>query len=100
MRVSLFFCSCFEFLTSKPVTTWSFWLWPRSKAIEQLLTSVLFFSFPVKPQIYEKAVSPLPEPILYPFGSRQILTCTVYGIPQPTIKWLWRPCNHNHSKAR
>ncbi|KAK1340747.1 hypothetical protein QTO34_017140 [Cnephaeus nilssonii] len=61
------------------------------------LTATLIVN--VKPQIYEKAVSPFPEPILYPLGSRQILTCTIYGIPQPTIKWLWHPCNHNHSKA-
>lgn len=54
----------------------------------------------VKPQIYEKSVSSFPDPALYPRGSRQILTCTVYGIPQPAIKWFWRPCNQNLSKAR
>ncbi|KFO33339.1 Vascular endothelial growth factor receptor 1 [Fukomys damarensis] len=54
----------------------------------------------VKPQIYEKAVSSFPEPTLYPLGSRQVLTCTVYGIPQPTVQWFWHPCNHNHSRAR
>ncbi|EHB00456.1 Vascular endothelial growth factor receptor 1, partial [Heterocephalus glaber] len=54
----------------------------------------------VKPQIYEKAVSSFPEPTLYPLGSRQVLTCTVYGIPQPTVRWFWHPCNHNHSRAR
>ncbi|XP_036312145.1 vascular endothelial growth factor receptor 1 isoform X3 [Pipistrellus kuhlii] len=69
----------------------------QSNVVKNLTTTLIVN---VKPQIYEKAVSPFPEPILYPLGSRQILTCTVYGIPQPTIKWLWRPCNHNHSKAR
>uniref|UniRef100_A0A2K6FS75 Platelet-derived growth factor receptor-like protein n=1 Tax=Propithecus coquereli TaxID=379532 RepID=A0A2K6FS75_PROCO len=62
------------------------------------LTATLIVN--VKPQIYEKALSSFPDPTLYPLGSRQILTCTVYGIPQPTIKWFWHPCNHNHSKAR
>ncbi|XP_074842058.1 vascular endothelial growth factor receptor 1 isoform X2 [Carettochelys insculpta] len=54
----------------------------------------------VKPQIYEKAVSSLPDSNLYPLGSKQLLTCTVYGIPQPTVTWLWHPCRQNHSKAR
>uniref|UniRef100_A0A8C8SQB5 Vascular endothelial growth factor receptor 1 n=1 Tax=Pelusios castaneus TaxID=367368 RepID=A0A8C8SQB5_9SAUR len=54
----------------------------------------------VKPQIYEKAVSSFPDPNLYQLGSKQVLTCTVYGIPQPTITWLWHPCRQNHSKAR
>uniref|UniRef100_A0A8C6CXW4 Vascular endothelial growth factor receptor 1 n=1 Tax=Moschus moschiferus TaxID=68415 RepID=A0A8C6CXW4_MOSMO len=54
----------------------------------------------VKPQIYEKSVSSFPDPILYPLGSRQILTCTIYGVPTPVITWFWHPCNHNHSKAR
>ncbi|TKC52786.1 hypothetical protein EI555_011873, partial [Monodon monoceros] len=61
------------------------------------LTATLIVN--VKPQIYEKAVSSFPYPTLYPLGSRQILTCTIYGIPQPTITWFWHPCNHNHSKA-
>ncbi|XP_008823277.1 vascular endothelial growth factor receptor 1 isoform X2 [Nannospalax galili] len=61
------------------------------------LTATLIVN--VKPQIYEKSVS-FPNPTLYPLGSRQVLTCTVYGIPQPTVQWLWSPCHHNHSKAR
>ncbi|KAG8511312.1 Vascular endothelial growth factor receptor 1, partial [Galemys pyrenaicus] len=61
------------------------------------LTTTLIVN--VKPQIYEKAVSSFPDPTLYPLGSRQILTCTIYGIPQPTIEWSWHPCNHTHSKA-
>ncbi|XP_054433096.1 vascular endothelial growth factor receptor 1 [Pteronotus mesoamericanus] len=69
----------------------------QSNVVKNLTTTLLVN---VKPQIYEKAVSPFLEPILYPLGSRQILTCTIYGIPQPTIKWFWHPCNHNHSKAR
>ncbi|XP_043360294.1 vascular endothelial growth factor receptor 1 isoform X4 [Dermochelys coriacea] len=54
----------------------------------------------VKPQIYEKAVSSFPDPNLYLLGSKQVLTCTVYGIPQPTITWIWHPCRQNRSKAR
>ncbi|KAF5916361.1 hypothetical protein HPG69_017595 [Diceros bicornis minor] len=62
------------------------------------LTATLIVN--VKPQIYEKALSSFPDPTLYPLGSRQTLTCTIYGIPQPTVKWFWHPCNYNHSKAR
>uniref|UniRef100_A0A667FEB1 receptor protein-tyrosine kinase n=1 Tax=Lynx canadensis TaxID=61383 RepID=A0A667FEB1_LYNCA len=62
------------------------------------LTTTLIVN--VKPQIYEKAVSSFPDPTLYPLGSRQTLTCTIYGVPQPTVRWFWRPCHHNHSKAR
>uniref|UniRef100_A0A8D0GJJ4 Vascular endothelial growth factor receptor 1 n=1 Tax=Sphenodon punctatus TaxID=8508 RepID=A0A8D0GJJ4_SPHPU len=54
----------------------------------------------VKPQIYEKAVSSFPDPNLYKLGSKQILACTVYGIPQPAVKWIWHPCRQNHSRAR
>uniref|UniRef100_U3IGW5 receptor protein-tyrosine kinase n=1 Tax=Anas platyrhynchos platyrhynchos TaxID=8840 RepID=U3IGW5_ANAPP len=54
----------------------------------------------VKPQIYENAVSSFPDPNLYPLGSKQVLTCTVYGVPQPKITWMWYPCKQNHSKTR
>uniref|UniRef100_A0A8C3GRI7 receptor protein-tyrosine kinase n=1 Tax=Cairina moschata TaxID=8855 RepID=A0A8C3GRI7_CAIMO len=54
----------------------------------------------VKPQIYENAVSSFPDPNLYPLGSKQVLTCTVYGVPQPKITWMWYPCRQNHSKTR
>ncbi|XP_042313507.1 vascular endothelial growth factor receptor 1 isoform X1 [Sceloporus undulatus] len=53
----------------------------------------------VKPQIYEK-VSSIPGPNLYQLESEQILTCIVYGIPQPTVKWTWHPCQQNLSMAR
>ncbi|XP_062983074.1 vascular endothelial growth factor receptor 1 [Elgaria multicarinata webbii] len=53
----------------------------------------------VKPQIYEK-VSSIPGPNLHQLGSKQVLTCIVYGIPQPTIKWTWHPCQQNHSTTR
>ncbi|XP_036107680.1 vascular endothelial growth factor receptor 1 [Molossus molossus] len=69
----------------------------QSNVVKNLTTTLIVN---VKPQIYEKAVSSLPEPILYPLGSRQILACTIYGVPPPTVQWFWRPCNHNHSKAR
>ncbi|XP_030921899.1 vascular endothelial growth factor receptor 1 [Geospiza fortis] len=54
----------------------------------------------VKPQIYEKAVSSFPDPNLHLLGSKQVLTCTVYGIPPPKITWMWYPCKQNHSKTR
>ncbi|XP_065757695.1 vascular endothelial growth factor receptor 1 isoform X2 [Muntiacus reevesi] len=66
--------------------------------VSRNLTATLIVN--VKPQIYEKSVSSFPNPILYPLGSRQILTCTIYGVPTPAITWFWHPCNHNHSKAR
>ncbi|XP_013918690.1 PREDICTED: vascular endothelial growth factor receptor 1, partial [Thamnophis sirtalis] len=53
----------------------------------------------VKPQIYEK-VSSIPGPNLYQLGTKQILTCIVYGIPHPVIKWTWQPCQQNHSRTR
>ncbi|XP_078513253.1 vascular endothelial growth factor receptor 1 isoform X2 [Lissotriton helveticus] len=59
------------------------------------LTSTLTVN--VKPQIYEKAVS-FQDPNLYPLGSKQTLICTVYGVPSPTIRWIWHPCGHNYSR--
>ncbi|XP_061484479.1 vascular endothelial growth factor receptor 1 isoform X2 [Rhineura floridana] len=53
----------------------------------------------VKPQIYEK-VSSIPGPNLHHLGSKQILTCIVYGNPQPTIRWTWHPCQQNNSTTR
>ncbi|OXB81406.1 UNVERIFIED_CONTAM: hypothetical protein H355_001623 [Colinus virginianus] len=53
----------------------------------------------VKPQIYENAVSSFPDPNLYLLSSKQVLTCTVYGIPPPKITWMWYPCRQNHSKT-
>ncbi|XP_062830747.1 vascular endothelial growth factor receptor 1 isoform X1 [Anolis carolinensis] len=53
----------------------------------------------VKPHIYEK-VSSISGPNLYKVGTEQILTCIVYGIPQPTFQWIWHPCQQNHSLAR
>ncbi|KAM4860047.1 vascular endothelial growth factor receptor 1 [Thomomys bottae] len=70
----------------------------RQSNIFKNLTANLIVN--VKPQIYEKSVSSLPDPTLYPLGSRQALTCTVYGLPQPEIKWFWRPCNYSYSKTR
>uniref|UniRef100_G1L6D4 Vascular endothelial growth factor receptor 1 n=1 Tax=Ailuropoda melanoleuca TaxID=9646 RepID=G1L6D4_AILME len=70
----------------------------KQSSVFKNITTTLIVN--VKPQIYEKAVSSFPDPTLYLLGSRQTLTCTVYGIPQPTVTWFWRPCNHSHSKAR
>ncbi|XP_053312370.1 vascular endothelial growth factor receptor 1 [Spea bombifrons] len=53
----------------------------------------------VKPQIYEKSVS-FQESHLYPLGSKQTLRCTVFGVPAPTITWMWHPCPPNDSKAQ
>ncbi|XP_071990450.1 vascular endothelial growth factor receptor 1 isoform X1 [Engystomops pustulosus] len=53
----------------------------------------------VKPQIYEKSMS-IQEPQPYLLGSRQTLTCTVYGVPPPKITWTWRPCMRHHYGSR
>uniref|UniRef100_A0A7N8YE45 receptor protein-tyrosine kinase n=1 Tax=Mastacembelus armatus TaxID=205130 RepID=A0A7N8YE45_9TELE len=29
----------------------------------------------------------------YMFGKQHQLTCTAYGLPLPTITWLWQPCD-------
>ncbi|XP_032885598.1 vascular endothelial growth factor receptor 3 isoform X1 [Amblyraja radiata] len=44
----------------------------------------------VPPQIHEKEVASPTN--IYPKGSRQTLTCTVYGVPTPPrVLWQWRP---------
>ncbi|XP_072254670.1 vascular endothelial growth factor receptor 1 [Pyxicephalus adspersus] len=53
----------------------------------------------VKPHIYEKSTS-IQEPDPRTLGSRQTLTCTVYGVPPPTITWTWHPCPRNYSGSR
>ncbi|XP_036084290.1 vascular endothelial growth factor receptor 1 isoform X2 [Rousettus aegyptiacus] len=70
----------------------------RQSGVNKNLTATLIVN--VKPQIYEKAVSSLPDLTLHPLGSRQSLTCTVHGVPQPVIEWFWQPCDHSHPKAR
>ncbi|KAM5181657.1 vascular endothelial growth factor receptor 1 [Mantella aurantiaca] len=52
----------------------------------------------VKPHIYEKSTS-IQEPDPRTLGSRQTLTCTVYGVPPPTIAWTWHPCPRNYSRC-
>ncbi|XP_074072244.1 vascular endothelial growth factor receptor 1-like [Macrotis lagotis] len=69
----------------------------QAKIFKNLTTTLIVN---VKPQIYEKALPSFSDSNLYPLGSQQSLTCTVYGIPQPTIKWIWHPCSQNHSKTR
>ncbi|XP_053232936.1 vascular endothelial growth factor receptor 3 isoform X2 [Podarcis raffonei] len=59
----------------------------------------------VPPQIHEKEAT---SPNIYSRKSRQVLTCTVYGIPAPEkIQWQWRPwtpcpmfSRHNLSRRR
>nr|XP_033782894.1 vascular endothelial growth factor receptor 3 isoform X2 [Geotrypetes seraphini] len=59
--------------------------------LEQHLSLCLLVNVP--PHIHEKEAS---SPSIYPQGSRQVLTCTVYGIPAPKgIQWQsrpWTPC--------
>ncbi|XP_048388559.1 vascular endothelial growth factor receptor 1 isoform X1 [Stegostoma tigrinum] len=53
----------------------------------------------VKPHICEKAVSNQNFD-LFSLGSKQILSCTAYGIPIPRILWGWQPCAQSSSKAQ
>ncbi|XP_067843475.1 vascular endothelial growth factor receptor 2 isoform X2 [Heptranchias perlo] len=47
----------------------------------------------VPPKIHEKAVAT--DTDFYNYGSRQTLTCTVYGIPAPDrIIWEWQPAEN------
>ncbi|XP_026185706.1 vascular endothelial growth factor receptor kdr-like [Mastacembelus armatus] len=46
----------------------------------------------VKPTILEAELSTVDvQP--YMFGKQHQLTCTAYGLPLPTITWLWQPCD-------
>uniref|UniRef100_A0A3Q3H2H1 Vascular endothelial growth factor receptor 3 n=1 Tax=Labrus bergylta TaxID=56723 RepID=A0A3Q3H2H1_9LABR len=55
-------------------------------SIERKLNITLVVNVP--PQIHEKEVADPSSP--YPSGSSQILTCTAYGLPAPTVSWQWR----------
>lgn len=53
----------------------------------QLTDCLLFATVP--PHIHEKEAS---SPSIYSRHSRQTLTCTTYGVPQPlSVQWHWRP---------
>ncbi|KAM8732613.1 vascular endothelial growth factor receptor kdr-like [Acanthopagrus schlegelii] len=50
----------------------------------------------VKPTISE-AELPSVNVQTYMFGKQHQLTCTAYGLPMPTITWLWQPCQSGPS---
>ncbi|KAM8977628.1 vascular endothelial growth factor receptor 1 [Pelodytes ibericus] len=50
-----------------------------------------------KPQIYKLSGQ---DSHLYALGSKQSITCLVYGTPPPQITWTWQPCTHNHSREK
>uniref|UniRef100_A0A8C6TEL3 Vascular endothelial growth factor receptor 3 n=1 Tax=Neogobius melanostomus TaxID=47308 RepID=A0A8C6TEL3_9GOBI len=54
--------------------------------LEQRLNITLVVN--VVPQIHEKEVAEPSSP--YPSGSSQILTCTAFGLPAPSVSWHWR----------
>ncbi|XP_036773235.2 vascular endothelial growth factor receptor 1 isoform X1 [Manis pentadactyla] len=85
-------------VTAEDAGDYTILLGKKQSNVFKNLTTTLIVN--VKPQIYEKSVSSFPDPTLYPLGSRQVLTCTIYGIPQPTVKWFWHPCDRTHPKAR
>ncbi|XP_041653551.1 vascular endothelial growth factor receptor 3 isoform X1 [Cheilinus undulatus] len=71
----------------------------RAAALERRLNITLVVNVP--PQIHEKEVADPSSP--YPSGSSQILTCTAYGLPAPTVSWQWRawgPCILNSTQSR
>uniref|UniRef100_A0A3Q3JFP0 receptor protein-tyrosine kinase n=1 Tax=Monopterus albus TaxID=43700 RepID=A0A3Q3JFP0_MONAL len=48
----------------------------------------------VKPTISEVELAPVDvQPSM--FGKQHQLTCTAYGLPLPSITWLWQPCHPN-----
>uniref|UniRef100_A0A8C6KDN2 Vascular endothelial growth factor receptor 3 n=1 Tax=Nothobranchius furzeri TaxID=105023 RepID=A0A8C6KDN2_NOTFU len=59
----------------------------RAASLEKRLNVTLVVNVP--PQIHEKEVADPSSP--YPSGSSQILTCTAYGLPAPSVIWQWRP---------
>uniref|UniRef100_A0A8C6KBW6 Vascular endothelial growth factor receptor 3 n=1 Tax=Nothobranchius furzeri TaxID=105023 RepID=A0A8C6KBW6_NOTFU len=71
----------------------------RAASLEKRLNVTLVVNVP--PQIHEKEVADPSSP--YPSGSSQILTCTAYGLPAPSVIWQWRPwgpCVHNSTQSR
>ncbi|XP_014857036.1 PREDICTED: vascular endothelial growth factor receptor kdr-like isoform X1 [Poecilia mexicana] len=46
----------------------------------------------VKPTIFEAELSNQ-DVQLYMAGKQQQLTCTAFGVPLPSITWLWQPCH-------
>uniref|UniRef100_H3AXI0 Vascular endothelial growth factor receptor 3 n=1 Tax=Latimeria chalumnae TaxID=7897 RepID=H3AXI0_LATCH len=59
-----------------------------SASLEEKLSLQLQVNVP--PRIHEKELSSPTH--IYPQGSRQTLTCTLYGVPAPDrIQWQWRP---------
>lgn len=50
------------------------------------------YSLTVKPTISEAELASVDvQP--YMFGKQHQLTCTVHGLPLPTITWFWQPCH-------
>lgn len=65
-----------------------------------VLVSVdMYFSLKVKPTISE-AELPTGDVQPYMFGKQHQLTCTAYGLPLPTIAWLWQPCHSDPAFKR
>ncbi|OBS82160.1 hypothetical protein A6R68_23848 [Neotoma lepida] len=62
-------------------------LWNSAAGLRQNISLELVVNVP--PHIHEKEAS---SPSIYSRHSRQTLTCTTYGIPQPlSVQWHWRP---------
>ncbi|XP_020779045.2 vascular endothelial growth factor receptor kdr-like isoform X2 [Boleophthalmus pectinirostris] len=61
----------------------------QDKGLYKNLSYSLVFNLP--PAISEKELSTVDvQP--YMFGKDQPLACTAYGLPLPSITWLWQPC--------
>ncbi|XP_021490558.2 vascular endothelial growth factor receptor 3 isoform X1 [Meriones unguiculatus] len=62
-------------------------LWNSAAGLRQNISLELVVNVP--PHIHEKEAS---SPSIYSRHSRQTLTCTAYGVPQPlSVQWHWRP---------
>ncbi|XP_051023568.1 vascular endothelial growth factor receptor 3 [Acomys russatus] len=62
-------------------------LWNSAAGLRQNISLELVVNVP--PHIHEKEAS---SPSIYSRHSRQTLTCTAYGVPQPlSVQWYWRP---------
>ncbi|GAB1296003.1 Vascular endothelial growth factor receptor 3 [Apodemus speciosus] len=62
-------------------------LWNSAAGLRQNISLELVVNVP--PHIHEKEAS---SPSIYSHHSRQTLTCTAYGVPQPlSVQWHWRP---------
>ncbi|XP_060783732.1 vascular endothelial growth factor receptor kdr-like [Neoarius graeffei] len=62
----------------------------QKKGLHRNISYTLFVK--MKPRISEEEVA-LVSSRTYRLGQEHQLTCTVFGFPEPSITWLWQPCD-------